>query len=200
MSASRSALIRSYAYSASCSPASWVIVISFQARTRHSFSQRGSGISRGHQARPEWAKWGTDGTGIHRRARRRAPPRSAARDRVAERRPAVPGGDPLRPVGASRDLVDRRVTAPAVVEDLDPLEDRVLRLRTRGEAPTVDELPLERGEEALTVRSVTPMSAWSSSGDERDRRWNQRPATRPSGQSLIAVDTRHAFTASSKRW
>src|SRR2546430_6304959 len=67
MSASRSTLIRSYAYSASCSPASWVIVISFQARTRYSLSQRGCRHLEGHQARPEWAKWGTDGTGIDRR-------------------------------------------------------------------------------------------------------------------------------------
>src|SRR5437870_4293029 len=63
MSASRSVLVRSYVNSASCSPASWVIVIPFQARTRHLIVAARVRHLEGHQARPEWAKWGTDGTG-----------------------------------------------------------------------------------------------------------------------------------------
>jgi len=58
------------------------------------------------------------------------------------------------------------VTALTIVENLDVLEDRRLRRRSRGEVRVVDQLLLERGEEALHRRVVPAIrSAAHAVGD-----------------------------------
>src|SRR3954451_25342807 len=66
-------------------------------------------------------------------------------------------GDPFHagPCLGRGAVAQGRVQALPVVEDLDILEHRRLRLRTGAEADVVDVLLLERGEEALRRGSVS---------------------------------------------
>src|SRR3954451_17850748 len=70
-------------------------------------------------------------------------------------------GDPFHagPCLGRGAVAQGRVQALPVVEDLDVLEHRRLRLRTGAEADAVDVLLLERGEEALHRRVVQAVAA-----------------------------------------
>jgi hypothetical protein len=73
---------------------------------------------------------------------------------------------PLALEGQRTEEPERRMAPLPIVEDLDVLEDRAPRRGARGPARVVDELDLERGEEALRHRVVPAVAPPTHAADD----------------------------------